>query len=1490
MDLKEKGEKTRMPAISKIRFTNAIYDNGDKRYNDEIFEFDGHNGAILLENGGGKTTFIQIALQAILPHTDLGDRKIRDTLSLEGTSCHIAIEWIINEKPRKYALTAVTLYLNNGKLDSYKYVYEYGYNDKNSIENIPFVKDTVNGNKRPASREEMGEYYQSMSREHMNAKIFPTIKAYHKYIEENYKIIPKEWRRIGIINGEEGGIDKFFEGCKTTDNLVDKLLIPVVEEAMAGNGTEDFVNTFEEQREHFKQHKHLKESIDESKQIQNKIEGYVNKYNEYHKAEEEFNKQKSYGKALYQYIFNEEKDTKIKLEDNINAQDKYKYECNELDRMKESYELALLENKLSSSKCKYRETLKNYEVFKEQLDTKETRIQNLKIAKYRKIIKKLEDEIILYQSQLENLEKDEETYIIEEELELNSSHIKSYFELEIDKLNEEIGMLKDERQKIEKELGKLKLDKKNIDNEYAKLFESKIRLDENKKNKKGHMDTINREILSNPETEKIEDEYPKWSDKVSFIERYSVESQEKIKELKNEKDKLKLQLKGYREELDRFSTKKDIFQERIKNIENEEKELLLNIKEKVPNLSHINSIYTKQEQIINTLENKCERARKEKEDLIIKERIFHRFIDDYKDNRYFTVEPMLVKWINEWKDQFSFLESGAEYIERASAIMKKDRREYYKTYPYWVATVIVTDNEETKLKTKLENNIDKITYPIIILSQSKAQTILEDKIVIIDDYICLYPLMWETNIVREDFQYKKDEFNKNAKIATQNRKDKEIELNNYDNLHTNIIEFLNKYPFIEYLRPLKKELKDIEEKIYHIKDIIDTKNIRTEKIDEDIETINKEIKELNEEKNILNKKIEKAIIYIKEKREVIEMQNKISELESQITKKKVEISKLTDIIKYDEKRLDDLKGKIGSIDRTIIELIEDELYIKVKDSLPIKSDISIEILKRQREDVEDRLDKKQKNRGHIEENISKALNTKKEYETNLNNEIKVAKYPIDEDIVFPLYGEEEIEKLIDEINKLNPKVSKIQIEMRNAKEEHISDKSKYDSYEERFFRKYDEIMKFTESLDIIKEKIQEKGQELDKRYKYLKSMEKELNQEYNSIKNALDLLEMKNERYEYLANKVEPSILLEEITVDIPYNREKYIHELIEKLESISSNLVEKKNRVAREKASFELFCNNFIQDPRLKNMAISGISYKKDFQELIKWKRIMDKNIDQTIRILEEDMMEHDKEINQFISHLHSYLKTVAEEIRSIPKKTRIKVDDKWKSVYIIDVPTWEDEIGKQKLIDYINWLLNDIEDIRFKDEEGNENKTDVRKYIENKFQSKELLKIIMGNEKIKVKCRKVTNDGKVSSIPVTWSKSNSWSGGERWSKNMTLFLGILNYLAEKSQSISFDQKINRTVILDNPFGEASSDHVLDPVFFVAEQLGFQIIALTAHGEGKYIRDFFPVVYSCRLRPSTNNETQVLMKEKEINYAFFKDKDPKALLRLGDAEQLSMI
>src|SRR5574344_1112434 len=104
-----------MPTISKIRFANVIYEQGLKRYHDETFQFDAQNGAILLENGGGKTVFIQAAMQAIIPHAPVANRQIKDTLYLEEGPAHIAIEWLLNERPRQYVVTAVTLYTKNNK-------------------------------------------------------------------------------------------------------------------------------------------------------------------------------------------------------------------------------------------------------------------------------------------------------------------------------------------------------------------------------------------------------------------------------------------------------------------------------------------------------------------------------------------------------------------------------------------------------------------------------------------------------------------------------------------------------------------------------------------------------------------------------------------------------------------------------------------------------------------------------------------------------------------------------------------------------------------------------------------------------------------------------------------------------------------------------------------------------------------------------------------------------------------------------------------------------------------------------------------------------------------------------------------------------------------------------------------------------------------------------------------------------------------------------
>ena len=122
-----------------------------------------------------------------------------------------------------------------------------------------------------------------------------------------------------------------------------------------------------------------------------------------------------------------------------------------------------------------------------------------------------------------------------------------------------------------------------------------------------------------------------------------------------------------------------------------------------------------------------------------------------------------------------------------------------------------------------------------------------------------------------------------------------------------------------------------------------------------------------------------------------------------------------------------------------------------------------------------------------------------------------------------------------------------------------------------------------------------------------------------------------------------------------------------------------------------------------------------------------------------------------------------------------------------------------------------------------------------------------------------------------------------------MTLFLSILNYLAEKKQHLSPNQKRQRSVILDNPFGKASSDHVLKPVFMIAEKLGFQIIALTAHAEGKFISECFPVVYSCRLRKTTDPTKQIMTNEKILNHTYLRENSPLTIMRMQEVEQISL-
>ncbi len=1475
-----------MPAISKIRFTNVVYENGGKRYNDDIFEFDGYNGAILLENGGGKTVFIQTALQAVLPHVDLAERKIKNTLSLEGSPCHIAIEWILNERPRRYGLTAVTLFLTNNGLDSYKYVYEYGGGDKHSIEELPFVKTTTEGKNRPVSRGEISDYYQQMQQQYIHANLFKTIKEYHRYIEENFHIIPTEWQSIARINSAEGDVDGFFDGCKTTSQLVDQLLIPVVEDAMAGNGTEDFIETFEKHREHFKKHKQLSERIEESKKVSQGIGEYVECFASYHETQKRLVSKKEETKGIYNLVVAEKVHNDSEIENNGKLLDKFREKELEHKRKESSYKLSLLERDMKNAKEEYESIANKYKSIYETLEEKEEYLQNLEIAEVKKSILKKEELISLYENQLENLDKDEQIQDLQEQLKENSGELKGYFIQEEKRLENEKTLLINQKSRYEEDFKKDEERLETLQNEKIVLEKEMEAHERTIILADKDLENISKEILSNSIHEKIEEEYPKWKLRTEEIETQGISYRNHLNQKTEEKKALQQVIPNLYKEIQELKSAEAENRHEWNNINIGHDRLLADLKSVRGDWKFYNSLYEKQATILSTLEEKVEKTRIEKEQLLLEERLSYRLQDDYGDQEYFTTEPMLEEWISRWSQQFHFIESGSAYINKAAKTLGKSIEDLYKEYPLWVQTVITSTVEVEKLYQKLKEQVNKLTHPVLVLSDEEAKEVLNNNTV--DEFRYVFPFHWETNANYAKFAEWKDQIKVVAEKATTKRINKEKEYSQWVDLLSQTNTYFYEFPF-EIYQELQKDMQEIGDVIKIKERDLQRNEEKLKLLEQEISQTNEKLWQLEQETMLLGHKLQRTQEYFNKKelkkKSIIAKQ----EINEKIERKDLEIKGNKESINRQRDILENLKWDIQNINQYESNLKDDSLYKVVYRETPILTDKTKSILQTHRQTIIDRLSKKQKGRQEIESLLNSNIQQKDEQSKSLTRlRKKYNKYPIDESFVFPIHGDRDIEQITQQINEFKENINSLKPILE--KSEKVYDKSLniYDLRQKDFYRNFNEIMIFTKGLSEIKLELEQEREDLSEQNIYLENRKKTLYSEGKNIDEAIQLLKAKHERFRYLTDDVRAEVLPQD-KQDFSYNRLGIIQVKIDDLEKLDIKVDQQFKKVETQKNIFIQNCNTQVQDIRLREMAVTGAQNKRNYDEILQWQQKMQQRILRTIEVAENAMREHDRQLQQFIQHLHTYLYTLAQEIRTIPRNTRVKIEGGWKEIFYFDVPDWSEQDGKEEIRRYIDQMVSELEGDRFKDEQGKENLGEVKKHIEKSLQSKQLLKHVMKEKMIKVKCRKVTNDGKVIGAPFSWETSNLWSGGEKWSKNMALFLGILNYIAEKRQHIIVSKKLNRTVILDNPFGKASSEHVLEPVFFIAEQLGFQIIALTAHAEGKFISDYFPIVYSCKLRQAVDSQTSIFTKEKIISYAYFQDNDPQTLMRLGEQEQLTL-
>ncbi|MCZ0701596.1 chromosome segregation ATPase [Natronobacillus azotifigens] len=1469
-----------MPSISKIRLTNIVYEEGNKRYNDEMFLFDGHNGAILLENGGGKTVLIHTALQAIFPHVDLAERKIKKTLMLENAPAHIAIEWIDHDNPRRYVVTAVSLFTTKQGIDSLRYVYEYDANDPNGIEGIPFVRDGKVG-KRTAERGEMQEYYAQMRDKTFSARTFQTIKEFRTFIEDQYHIVASEWESIVKINSSEGGVEAFFDECKSTNQLFDRLLIPTVENSIAGHEATMFADLFEQQHSSFKNYKKLKQTIEENKKIQEHLEGYVHTYQSYDQCEQDYQKVKSEMKGTW----------------NESKQQKHSKEAEHADVLEKladwkarllEYQVSMASYEIFQEKTTFQIQEKEYkEVYGEKVETEEKLKQqlhdyySLKLAELKKDRKQEKIAIEQIKRELSEMNRSEEVEDIKEQLEEAKQMLLGAYLTELEVLEQEkqelIYMLNPIIEEVE-QLNDRKQDQIKAETHWNQISSKMIAINESRSK---DMKQIRQQILANPQQEQVSEKLATWQKKSQWLDEETVRLQQEGKQLDDEVKQIEQNIDSRQEEYVKLEQDKNQTNFYLDAVEQAEQQIMGILTELRPQWMNLEGLYLSQDSIEQRLTEQLDSLTRERQELLYRERLAYRFVDDYKEQAIFFADPYLEEQSTKWKNQFDYIVTGVEYVQS----LPESEKQKVEAYPLWSMTLVTTNQSKHKVIEKIKSGTNNLQYPIRVVSTEEAL----DFSTLDFDQDWIAPSHWKNNLSLDLFDEWKKGIQSQANQTTQLREEKEREIKRWDDGKNRFHAFLNQYPFYqvsEWKQLLAEQKHQLERMNARLKED------KRQKVEQQqlVVRIRKNITEHQSEKQGLDVNIEKAVQYLHYEKEVEEAKKAEKEAQKELTQVKREISRIQrDVNRLEEEKVE-LQTRIHTAKAVTNSLMQEDEYQAIKELTPIYSEESKQNCRVRVQNFEMKLRQIIRSEGELlakKEAIEKSIQRLNKQIDDLLLEHK----DIDEQKPFPSDGKQVMEKLWERKQQLNEDLNKLMIEVEKKASTKNTQQGKWQMKVEHFEKEFPdhEVIVFSKSMEEINSELAEIKAKLDDRKLFIDQEMMRVEKELTSIEEALYHMDKYIEAHHFNAPDIIPIELTTEQVRDFSYQRMDFVKNLTNRLKQKQALTVSEYKQVEKARNYFREFCRKEISEIKLQQMAINGVETKQTYPDVLDFRKNMMTRIEQVSRYANEHIRKSDEDLQLFIHRIYSHLQTLADELNQIPMKTRVKVEENWKQIFRFNIPEWEEDVGKTRIRDYIEWILQQLESNDFFNENGVQDDGKVRKQIETWLQSKQLLRIVMNNEIMKVHCRKVTNDNKVTTRSYSWEQSNVWSGGEKWSKNMTLFLGILNYVAEKKKHIQSNMKRHRSVILDNPFGKASSDHVLSPVFFVAEQLGFQIIALTAHAEGKFLQDYFPIIYSCRLRASSAADKKVMTKEKWLHHAFFQDHDPHTIERIGETQQIGL-
>src|SRR5680860_442621 len=186
-----------------------------------------------------------------------------------------------------------------------------------------------------------------------------------------------------------------------------------------------------------------------------------------------------------------------------------------------------------------------------------------------------------------------------------------------------------------------------------------------------------------------------------------------------------------------------------------------------------------------------------------------------------------------------------------------------------------------------------------------------------------------------------------------------------------------------------------------------------------------------------------------------------------------------------------------------------------------------------------------------------------------------------------------------------------------------------------------------------------------------------------------------------------------------------------------------------------------------------------------------------------------------------------------------------------------------------------------------------DVKKSVAKLMYSRELLNVYLGNSNIPVKVFKIDLNMQNSSLKTWEDAMRENSGGEKFVVYFSVLSALMAYTRSRTlEAAGADEdKDSSVLVMDNPFGPISSEHLLNPLFEIAKKHRTQLICLSDLKQNS-IMNCFNFIYMLKVRTSAIGSNEYLKFEEHIrdeNAIQYDEKLEKAIFRVLETKQINL-